>query len=377
MAFTFLASLGIGGFTQLAWAWLALSAAVVVFVNTRGISGFASGLVGVDSRERDLDTALSKRGTDPRRLSSAVFVVGALVYVVLSALVAVAAISPTVGAGIAGVVALAIVASNLVLVGYLLWSGITVIRKEGTSPGNLLNLVAVVGVLVLIAALAPGFALDWTWLLVPAVAGLALTAYLGWLLAAFVVYGSVYARRPPRRDGDAIVVLGSRVFDRRVPPLLAARIDKGLEVLRSELDRDTVLILSGGQGPDEVAPEGEVMAEYAVEAGAPADRVRAETEAGTTEENLLLSRDLLLAEGRGTDLIVATNDYHAFRAAIIARELGIDAQVVGAPTARYFFPSAVLREFIAVLSRSPLLHAALAAFVLLSSGALAWLIVRG
>lgn len=159
----------------------------------------------------------------------------------------------------------------------------------------------------------------------------------------------------------------------------AARIDKGLEVLRSELDRDrdTVLILSGGQGPDEVAPEGEVMAEYAVEAGAPADRVRAETEAGTIEENLLLSRDLLLAEGRGTDLIVATNDYHAFRAAIIARELGIDAQVVGAPTARYFFPSAVLREFIAVLSRSPLLHAALAAFVLLSSGALAWLIVRG
>ena len=51
--------------------------------------------------------------------------------------------------------------------------------------------------------------------------------------------------------------------------------------------------------------------------------------------------------------------------------------MVGAPTARYFFPSSVLREFIAVLSRSPLLHAALAAFVLLSSGALAWLIVRG
>lgn len=45
-----------------------------------------------------------------------------------------------------------------------------------------------------------------------------------------------------------------------------------------------------------------------------------------------------MAEGRGTSLVVATNAYHAFRAAIIARELGLDAQVMGAPTARYYFP---------------------------------------
>ena len=33
------------------------------------------------------------------------------------------------------------------------------------------------------------------------------------------------------------------------------------------------------------------------------------------------------------------------RAALLSRKLGINAEVVGSPTARYFLPSAFLREF--------------------------------
>lgn len=108
-------------------------------------------------------------------------------------------------------------------------------------------------------------------------------------------------------------------------------------------------------------------------AGAPEALVRAEDRSRSTQEDLTFSRDLLVQEGRGANLVVATNDYHAFRAAIIARELGIDAQVIGAPTARYYFPSAVLREFIGVLARTPVLHGALALAVVAGSGLLAWL----
>ena len=84
----------------------------------------------------------------------------------------------------------------------------------------------------------------------------------------------------------------------------AARIDKGLEVLRSELDRDrdTVLILSGGQGPDEVAPEGEVMAEYAVDhAEVPAVRDLAQAIARAQSAETRTMATMLAARG-GTPL---------------------------------------------------------------------------
>jgi uncharacterized SAM-binding protein YcdF (DUF218 family) len=91
--------------------------------------------------------------------------------------------------------------------------------------------------------------------------------------------------------------------------------------------------------------------------------LRRETASRTTEENLRLSLALLGAEGRGERVVVVTNDYHAFRAAIITRELNLSAQVVGARTASYFLPSAILREFVAVLVRNPWPHVLVAVVV--------------
>lgn len=102
------------------------------------------------------------------------------------------------------------------------------------------------------------------------------------------------------------------------------------------------------------------MAAYAVRTGAPADRVLAETVSRNTEENLLLSRELSRSRGLGESMIVATDDFHAFRAAIISREVGVEAQVVGAPTAHYCFPAATLRELVGVLARAAELHTTVA-----------------
>jgi uncharacterized SAM-binding protein YcdF (DUF218 family) len=43
-----------------------------------------------------------------------------------------------------------------------------------------------------------------------------------------------------------------------------------------------------------------------------------------------------------------TSNYHAFRAAMIARSAGVRGQVTGARTAPYYWPGATLREFVAV-----------------------------
>lgn len=108
---------------------------------------------------------------------------------------------------------------------------------------------------------------------------------------------------------------------------------------------------SGGQGPDEARSEGEAMGEYLLEHGIPAGAVLPETRAVNTEQNLHSSREVLRVHrpDRTGQLLVVTNGCHVPRTALLSPCLGIDADVIGAPTARFVVPSAFLREFVAVL----------------------------
>ena len=82
------------------------------------------------------------------------------------------------------------------------------------------------------------------------------------------------------------------------------------------------------------------MTAYLLERGLDEHDVVTEDRATSTEENLLFSRDLLEERGVTGHLRVITSGYHAGRAALIARRLGLDADVSGARTAWYFVPSA-------------------------------------
>ncbi|WP_192496973.1 ElyC/SanA/YdcF family protein [Gulosibacter chungangensis] len=363
----------------LAHLWFVASVLVILIFSPRGISGFASGLVVVDARDPDSAHAARRRIDEPRRMSAAVLALGGTIYLGFSLVLGISTLLPAAGLGLSLLGLVALIASTLFLAGYLLFSGVTVLRREGRSLANMLGLLALAGVTAVLAVFVIAVLNQIYWLLVLSVAALGLTAYLGFIFFAFLLYGQIYARREPRPGMAAVVVLGSRVFGDRVPPLLAARIDRGMAAHRAEVEagRDPLLILSGGQGADEQVAEGEAMAKYALDAGAEPALVRAETASTTTEENLKFSRELLRAEARGERMLVATNDYHAFRAALLARKLGIDAQVVGAKTARYYFPSAVLREFAAVLFLEKWQHLAFGLGVTLLSGAVAWIIVIG
>jgi uncharacterized SAM-binding protein YcdF (DUF218 family) len=57
-----------------------------------------------------------------------------------------------------------------------------------------------------------------------------------------------------------------------------------------------------------------------------------------------------------------TSDYHVLRAAMLARRVGLPAGATGAKTARYFLPSATLREFAAVAVMFPRIQVAVLGF---------------
>ncbi|MEE1759569.1 YdcF family protein [Streptomyces sp. SP18BB07] len=238
-----------------------------------------------------------------------------------------------------------------VLALFLIANGVMMLRREGRSLANLLSLAAGAGILLFIALKALANRSRWGRLDTPLDAVGFVLGYMSLLFVCFLLYSFVYGRIRHRRAVDFIVVLGSGLIGgSRVPPLLASRLDRGRAVFDAERakGREPMLLMSGGQGPDEDLPEARAMADYLIASGVQADRILIEDESRTTQENLRFSKTLM--QDRKTDYraLVVTNNFHVMRAAQMARKEKVEAQVIGAPTARYFWPSATIREFVAV-----------------------------
>jgi uncharacterized SAM-binding protein YcdF (DUF218 family) len=261
------------------------------------------------------------------------------------------------------------VALGPVVVGcVLLANGVTMIRRESLRPGHLLSLIAGATIFVVIGLdVAADRAGDVPLSLFATVATL-LFGYVSFLLVSYVCYAYVYGLVARTSRADFVIVLGAGLrSDGGVPPLLASRLDRGREVWAA-LDRRAdgfraVLIVSGGKGSDERRSEASAMAAYLVERGFPADRLLLEDQSRTTEENLLFTKAIMDELRPGARVMIVTSDFHAFRAALLARQLGIRGQVTGARVAGYYRPSALLREFAAVFLRYRVINLAICAIL--------------
>lgn len=240
---------------------------------------------------------------------------------------------------------------TVALVVFLLANTFVVVRREGLSLSHLLpGLFALFIVFVCVAM--PVFVLVQA---PPIVLALSLLvamegSYVAFTFAALLLYSWLYRRLPKRRDYDYIVVHGAGLSGTKPTPLLAARLNKGVE-LWERGGRRAIIVASGGQGADEQVSEAQAMHDYLVdECGVPVDAVIMEDRSTTTMENLRNSKALMDARsGAGAyRAAVVTSDYHVFRTAEYAHKIGLAADGVGSKTARYYWPTAFIREYVAV-----------------------------
>ncbi|MEV6872464.1 YdcF family protein [Amycolatopsis sp. NPDC051128] len=231
----------------------------------------------------------------------------------------------------------------LVLPAALLVNGLRMWRREGRGGGNLLSLGLGAGLLVLEALF---FVPLGRWGSAVVTIAAVLACYFGFLFLSLLVYSVAYGRIRRRGGLDAVIVLGCGLDGDRVSPLLAARLDRALR-LYSQETTPPLLVVSGGRGPGETVAEAEAMHAYLRERGVPEDRILREDRARSTEENLRFSAGLLPGDARR--VVAVTSDYHVFRTAVECRRLGLPFPATGSPTARYFLPSAFLREFAALI----------------------------
>ncbi|WP_134324213.1 YdcF family protein [Cumulibacter soli] len=294
---------------------------------------------------------------EPRRLSNGVLVLCTILLVLIVLPRMGGRVQEIVGAYVINPLLIIAVLGYLAMIGFLLVNGVIVTRREGRSLAMLLPLLVSLAMIIVPLGVLYGFAIETKqpgiWLTSVTVFVVMVVGYVGFVFASFATFSLLYRFRRPPKVAGTVVILGSRVIDGGVTPLLASRIERGIELYRTSTSPDggkPLLICSGGQGADETRSEASAMADYVRERAVPAEDVVEENRSTTTEENLAFSWGIAREHGRSDDaMLVSTNDFHTFRTALLTRRLGIDAYVAAAPTARYYIPAAYLREFVAVV----------------------------
>jgi len=279
-----------------------------------------------------------------------------------------------------------------VFIGFLFVNTHAILKREKRDLKHILTLA--LAILLLLLILVPRFidlsALP-TFVVYLSYSIYALIIFYLLHLAQYIISMVLSNLSRPRLNQDYIIVLGCWVRDGKVTPILARRLDKAIEFYnrQKEAGNPPRLVMSGGQGPDESCSEAEAMKVYALEKGIPEEHLLLEARSTSTLENLKFSKEIMDADfyertddsknssagvtagkvcgniagkvcgntaekvcgntagGMPYRCIYATNNYHILRAGIYARRAGLKIHGIGAKTAFYYLPNAILREYIA------------------------------
>ena len=167
------------------------------------------------------------------------------------------------------------------------------------------------------------------------------------LLAGVETAFMIKAATAKPSENATVVVLGCRAYGSRPSIMLASRLDAAYEYLTEH--PDAICIVSGGQGPDESMPEAECMYLYLTEKGIAPERIYQENRSTSTRENLLFSQEIIEEEGLNPEIAIVTNEYHEYRAGMIADALEMEYSAVPARTPLWLFPTYYIRELYGII----------------------------
>lgn len=270
------------------------------------------------------------------------------------------------------VLVIIVVATPFLTIGFLLINTIIVVKNNGFSLTSMLPFLMAGFIVLLLCApsLLNSFDPDSRHIVVFLLGLFTLEGmWFSFTFVSLLFYSWIYRILPRRRKYDYIIIHGAGLDGTRPTPLLAGRIDKALELWNKQHQQGK-FVASGGQGADEVVSEAQAMWDYLLEKGVPADAILMEDKSTTTWENLKNSIAVIRADratSGGTDAAsddvtasdsagacgnfttaVVSSDFHVFRCAEYAHNLGIKADGIGSHTKGWYWPTAFIREFIAI-----------------------------
>lgn len=142
------------------------------------------------------------------------------------------------------------------------------------------------------------------------------------LLALFLAVSGIMlvSAARPAPENATVIVLGAAIREDRPCRMLADRLNAAARYL--EENPDSSCIVSGGQGADEAYTEASVMKAYLMEKGVAESRVYMEDTSTNTFENMRNSQSLIEEHGLNTTVVIATQEFHQYRAQSFAEKGG-------------------------------------------------------
>ncbi len=198
--------------------------------------------------------------------------------------------------------------------------------------------------------------------------------YLECTVLAICLMGYAVLMIKPVYDKDYIIILGCSISKKgKLRPLIKQRVNRAIHFAWEQEwneEKSARYVPSGGQGSDEPMSEGSAMALYLLSHGAEDYEVLPEKESRNTRENLEYSKRIIedvRDKDKKVKTAVVTSNYHALRSGLLARQAGLDAQVIGSSVKWYFWPNAFFRETVAIILMHMKVHAVAALICLMAA----------
>ncbi len=147
---------------------------------------------------------------------------------------------------------------------------------------------------------------------------------------------------------NALIVLGGGIHGEEVTRPLAYRLNAA--VLYHKKNPDALIVVSGGQGVQELITEAEAMERYLLRHGVAPEVIIREEQATSTYENFLYAKTLLDERlPKGYKTAYTTNRFHIYRAGRLAKSAGVIASRMQADSDWITLIPDYLRECCAII----------------------------
>ena len=248
----------------------------------------------------------------------------------------------------------------VILAIYSIISNIYLIKKEGVKFNNMLGIFFGISVIAGFIAsqigyeVAKNISINDSQRIIKILIDIQLNSILCYFycLTLATLYCNIMASiHTPGFDKDFIIILGAKIRDDgTLTPILKARVDKALEFAKEQKrknGKDIIFVPSGGKGIDEIIPEAEAIKNYLIKNGEERENIIIENKSTNTVQNMRFSKNIIDEHNADGKIAFSTTNYHVFRSGVIANNEGMDCEGMGSNTKWYFYPNALIREFVA------------------------------
>lgn len=169
--------------------------------------------------------------------------------------------------------------------------------------------------------------------------------FFSFIIVEGIILKDILVNRNNSPKVKYLIVLGAGLKGDIPSEVLKYRLNKAVEYFKE--NPDTIFIVSGGQGKDELISEAEAMKIYLSERGIPIKNIIKEDKSTSTYENLKFSDKIIKEKEITGDIAVMSNSFHMYRVKMISKKLNFPLKTVYAETPAIVFPNYMLREYFA------------------------------